>query len=266
MKERLEACYNIYNTRRYLRSDPVRLLHEFPDPHQREVAGLIVSSIAYGRVRSIIKSSRALLERLENRPHEFLIDASESRIRQVCAGFRHRFTGPADMTRMLVGAGNLLRRFDTIGAFVDAHHVGGGATFADAITALAEQIGGAAGGIPHLLPSPRNGSACKRLCLFFRWMVREDAIDPGGWTNARPASLIVPLDVHMMRTCRRLGLTARKNADWKTALEVTEAFRRIMPEDPVKYDFALTRASMFAVGTDEQLPVFASCETGEYPL
>ena len=92
-----------------------------------------------------------------------------------------------------------------------------------------------------LLPSPEKGSACKRLNLFLRWMVREDNVDPGGWGRVPRAKLIVPLDTHMHRIGRMLQLTGRKQADMRTAMEITHAFRKIVPDDPVRYDFVLTR-------------------------
>jgi len=92
-----------------------------------------------------------------------------------------------------------------------------------------------------LLPSPEHGSACKRLNLMLRWLVRCDEVDPGGWTEVPASALIVPLDTHMHRIARRLGLTRRKSADWKTAEEVTKAFAKYVPDDPVRYDFPLTR-------------------------
>lgn len=92
-----------------------------------------------------------------------------------------------------------------------------------------------------LLPAPAKGSACKRLNLYLRWMVRKDNVDPGGWDGIPASRLVVPLDVHMHRISSSLGLTARKAADIKTAIEITRAFRKISPEDPVRYDFCLTR-------------------------
>lgn len=93
----------------------------------------------------------------------------------------------------------------------------------------------------NLLPRPSRGSACKRLFLYLRWMVRKDSVDPGGWTRVSPSRLVVPLDTHMGSACRRLGLVIRKTDDLKAALEATESFRRLRPDDPVRYDFALTR-------------------------
>jgi uncharacterized protein (TIGR02757 family) len=91
------------------------------------------------------------------------------------------------------------------------------------------------------VPSPVGGSACKRLNLFLRWMVRQDGVDPGGWDNVPQSKLIVPVDTHMHRICLRLGLTTRKQANMATALEITEGFRALAPDDPVRYDFSLTR-------------------------
>ena len=97
------------------------------------------------------------------------------------------------------------------------------------------------GSLPFLLPFPEKGSACKRLNLFLRWMVRKDRVDPGGWDGVPASKLIVPLDTHMYGITRGLGFTERKSADLRTAIEATAAFRKIAPRDPVRYDFALTR-------------------------
>ena len=95
-----------------------------------------------------------------------------------------------------------------------------------------------------LLPNPEKGSAMKRANLFMRWMTRHDDVDPGGWNRISPARLIIPLDTHIFRISRALGLTKRKVADLKTALEITDAFRDVCPEDPVRYDFVLSRPGL----------------------
>ena len=112
------------------------------------------------------------------------------------------------------------------------------------------------------LPSPVNGSACKRLNLFMRWMVRQDDVDPGGWARIPASKLIVPLDVHMHRISLGFGWTNRKQADLRTAVEVTQAFRKVAPEDPVRYDFALTRLGIRSDMDAAGLPaLYAQCET-----
>ena len=121
---------------------------------------------------------------------------------------------------------------------------------------VGELTGPVKGGYNSLLPLPERGSACKRLNLFLRWMVREDRVDPGGWTRVSPAKLIIPLDTHMHRMGVGLRLTGRKNADMRTAMEITRSFKKIAPRDPVRYDFALTR---LGIRRDE---AFDSCFQG----
>jgi uncharacterized protein (TIGR02757 family) len=110
--------------------------------------------------------------------------------------------------------------------------------FVDAVHSRAARLGGLSG---NLLPAPKNGSACKRLFLFLRWMVRRDAVDPGGWERISPSELVLPLDVHLHRISLALGLTARTVPDLKAALEVTGALRNFDPDDPVRFDFSLAR-------------------------
>ena len=105
----------------------------------------------------------------------------------------------------------------------------------------------------HLIPLPGRGSACKRINLFMRWMVRRDAVDPGGWEGISPPMLTIPLDVHMHRTGRILQLTSRKQANMRTALEITDGFSKWVPEDPVRYDFSLTRLGIRKDMTDIQI-------------
>ena len=115
-------------------------------------------------------------------------------------------------------------------------------TVLQALSAMAEEIAAPLQGkCNSLVPLPQRGSACKRFHLFLRWMVRQDRVDPGGWPKVPAAKLVVPLDTHMHRISFRLGLTARKQADLRTALEVTRAFGTLLPHDPVRYDFALSR-------------------------
>ncbi len=241
----LDICYHSYNAREFVKSDPVQVLYHFEDPLEREVAVLLTSSIAYGRVKSILNSVHTLLGRLGWKPHAFLSGASSGEIKKLCKGFRHRFTGPEAMFQLLEGTSRLLRNYGSLEAFSRSRCVENELTYAGIISDLVTEIAGQPDGIPHLLPSPAGNSACKRLCLFFRWMVRRDEIDPGGWDRLDPAGLIIPLDVHMLRNCQKLGIISHRTPSWHAALSVTETFRRFSPHDPVKYDFAMTRASMF---------------------
>ena len=143
---------------------------------------------------------------------------------------------------MIWGAGRMIRRHGSLGRRFAAGLGAADETVIPALASFVDELARSSGrGLEHLVPRPERGSACKRLNLYLRWMVRSDEVDPGGWKDIDPARLIVPLDTHMYRICRSLGMTERKVADMRAALEVTAAFREIVPEDPVRYDFALTR-------------------------
>lgn len=189
----------------------------------------------------ILKTVRVILERIDS-PKRFLSDVSHEDLLSLFKDFKYRFTTGEELATMLFGIKRVLGDFGSLqkcflkGYDPKHENVLVGATF------LVSELSSVFNGRPRsLLPSPTGGSACKRLNLFMRWMVRKDAVDPGGWDQIPPSKLIVPMDVHMGRICRRLKLTSRSQSDIKAALEVTEAFRKIEPDDPVRYDFCLTR-------------------------
>ncbi len=236
----LEGLYCDLNRRRYVHPDPLEFLYDYDDPSDREVVGLVASSLAYGRVAQILKSVRCVLRRIGPRPARFLRDVSETSLKRDFAGFRHRFSTGEDISAMLLGARGVIERCGSLQSCFVAALNNGDETVLPALSVFAKELNGA-GRCGHLLPDPARRSACKRLNLFLRWMVRSDEVDPGGWRAVPAAKLIVPLDTHMHRIGLALGATRRKAADMRTALEITDAFRRISPEDPVRYDFALTR-------------------------
>jgi uncharacterized protein (TIGR02757 family) len=238
----LERLYVKYNDARYVSPDPLEFVYRYVDRIDREVAALIASSLAFGTVKHIRTSVARALEPLGGSPAEALRAASTRELAAAFEGFRHRWITGADMAAMLGGVRVGLREYGSLRELFYAGVDASDADVAPAAARLAEYIRGKGGGFrPCLLPSPASGSACKRLNLFLRWMVRSDAVDPGGWDDIPPAMLIVPLDTHMHRISRRLGLTRRRTADLATAREITDGFRRVSPDDPVKYDFALTR-------------------------
>lgn len=146
------------------------------------------------------------------------------------------------MASFLKGIRKVLRSFGSLQACFLSGMSERDTTVLPALTLFVRELSASTGyNLDMFLPSPEKGSACKRLNLFLRWMVRSDAVDLGGWTGIEAARLIVPLDTHMHRIGRLLGLICRKQADMRSALEMTEHFRRLTPQDPVRYDFALTR-------------------------
>lgn len=238
---RFEEAYQRLNRREYVSPDPLEKLYLYAGAPDREVVGLAVSSIAYGRVAQILKNADKILAVLGPAPKTFLEETPPEDLPGLFKEFTHRFTTGSEMGAFLAGIGAVLKEFGSLEAFFgDCLERAG--NFVDAASLFSEGIRSRAGlGKNFLLPSPREGSACKRLFLYLKWMIRSDDVDPGCWKAALPRDLILPLDVHMFRMCSSLGLTKRKSADLRSALELTSVFRQLIPEDPVKYDFVLTR-------------------------
>lgn len=244
-RDELERLYVRYNDRRFIATDPVELVHRYESPRDCEIAALIASSLAFGTVKQIRGSAEQALAILGERPADRVADSSPGGLDRDFRGFRHRWITGADMASLLGGARRAIGEYGSLGALFGSLVERGDVDVAPAAGRFARALRGAGGGYRQcLLPSPESGSACKRLNLFLRWMVCSDSVDPGGWHGISPSLLLVPLDTHMHRFALRHGLTSRRAADLKAAREVTAAFREVSPDDPVKYDFALTRLGM----------------------
>lgn len=257
-REIFETIYRDYNKRAYVSPDPLQFLYNYGRAGDREVAGLIASSLAYGRVAQILKSVGKVLGVLGPSPASYLADVGRRELEEKLGGFVHRFTGAGEMVSFLCCIKAVRSRYGSLeNLFFEK-------TFANSWDAAENFVAGftaCGGGVPmYLLPSPAKGSACKRLWLFLRWMGRRDEVDPGGWDRLTPDALRVPLDTHMFNICSTLGLCARKSADRRAAEEITAAFRIIRPEDPVRYDFALTR---FGIRNDMTVPELFELWRGE---
>ena len=242
LKDSLERLYRKYNRREFVHPDPLEFLYHYEGLRDREIVAFVASSLAYGRVAYILKSVSFVLERMVPTPSEFLKRTSLKTMNQTFSGFRHRFTSDQKLCAMLFGVKKVLERHGSLKACFSAGLSDGDDTILPALSAFTKELTDCADdNLEHSVPSPTKGSACKRLNLFLRWMVRSDEVDPGGWENVPASMLIVPVDTHMHKICHLLGLTARKHADMCTAKEITKAFRNIAPADPVRYDFSLTR-------------------------
>lgn len=241
-REKLDGLYKRFNRGEFIHPDPLEFLYEYDGEADREVVGIVASTLAYGRVAQILESVKRVLEVLGPSPAEAVVSTPPGVLARGLRGFKHRFTTGEEMARLLTGVGRVIGEFSSLNACFVSFASPTDETVLGALHGFSDAIAGAAGAsCGFLVPSPGRGSACKRLNLFLRWMVRRDDVDPGGWEGVSASSLIVPLDTHMHRICTALGLTSRKQADMKTAIEVTDRFREFSPRDPVKYDFALTR-------------------------
>jgi len=241
LHERFEEMYRKYNRREFVHPDPLEFVLRFEDPADQEVAGLIASTLAYGRVGHILKSLEKIFDILKS-PSADLKSMNRSDLLERFGLFRHRWTTGDELVCLLRGMA-ILR--EECGSLENCFLEGLGEDDQDvnpALVSFVARLRLASGRRDSsMLACPSMGSACKRMFLYLRWMVRRDEVDPGPWTQVSSAQLIVPMDVHMHRVSRQLGLTSRKQADLKSALEITGFFRGLVPEDPVRYDFALTR-------------------------
>lgn len=227
----------------HLDSDPVGLVREFSAPLDREVAAVFAAGLALGRVSMIRSKLKDLFTRWEQAPAEFLLNESPRRIKSSLRGFRHRFYGEDEIAVLAINCREILAE----GGTLEAAWPSGGAPIAEGLDQFAQRLSRPVRGITPrstipLLPFPARGSTCKRSVMLLRWLIRpDDGVDLGLWSCLSPSELVIPLDTHVFRLARLLGLTQRKTASWKAALEITENLRHFDRDDPVRYDFALSR-------------------------
>ena len=240
LKAFLEGMYYVYARREIINPDPLYFLYSYHDVRDIEIAGLIASSLAYGRVAQIMKSVERVLACLGDEPHKFLMN--NERFDLVPDNFKHRFTTAYDMNNFISNISEVIREYKSIEGFMGKCLNASDGNIFSCLDKFSARL--SMNRKPEsfsLVTAPKDGSACKRLFLYLKWLVRHDDVDPGGWEVLRPCDLIVPTDTHMHRISIQLGLTSRKSADLKCAIEITNGFKEICPEDPTRYDFALTR-------------------------
>ncbi len=240
LKDRLECIYSQYNKREYINPDPLLFLYDYPEKKNREVAGFIAACLAYGRVELIMETVETVLGKLDPTPFDYLMGQTKKDMTNDFKGFRYRFAKDVHLVNLLWGIREVLKRFSSLENCFYTGMTPEDETIIPGLVFLFEQMNKNKD-MGHLLADPQKKSACKRSLLFLRWMVRKDQVDPGGWGKISPSLLIVPLDTHMHKIGMMLGFTKRKSPDMKTALEITQGFRQVLREDPVKYDFCLTR-------------------------
>lgn len=253
LRPALDRLYAQYNDRQFVDPDPLAPVYRYATPGDRELAGLVAAALAFGNVKQILGSIDRVLVAIPE-PVRAVPGLSEAEMRTRLSGFRHRYVTGIEVASLLAGAGAAVRDYGSLGACLAAHDDGTSETLLPALTGFVDFLRNH-GSVEknYLLPDPGRGSACKRWFMYLRWMVREDAVDLGHWRDLGAHRLIIPVDTHMHRVARGLGLTRRNSADLKTALEITGAFRVLCPEDPVRYDFCLTRLGIRPEG---DMPAF----------
>ncbi|OHB28763.1 MAG: TIGR02757 family protein [Desulfuromonadaceae bacterium GWB2_53_15] len=252
IKAALDALY-ASRSPQHLANDPLSFCHRYPDPADQEVVAVIAAAFAYGAVGIILRTLGSIFAELGPSPRRYVEQFEPKQGLRTFSGFKHRFNDGRDLCALLWAIRLMLEQSASIEAF-----------FLRGLEGEAEDVTGALNSysaavlkqdycpvfgtkeippnsyFPFLFPAPASGSACKRLCMFLRWVVRPaDNIDLGLWPGISASKLIIPVDTHIQRISGYLGFTRRKSADWRMAREITVALRQFDPADPVKYDFSL---------------------------
>lgn len=242
MKEKLEQYYKKYNRQKYIHPDPLEFLYHYKDNKDIEIVAIIASSLAFGRVDQILKSISSVLDIMGDSPFSYLQVNSFSAIKKDFKGFVYRFVRDKEIVSLLTALKTLLTDYRSLEDCFSAGVSEQDETIFNGLVAFEKAIRNRADGSPgYLFADPSKGSGCKRMNLCLRWLVRKDSVDTGIWKTVSPSKLIIPVDTHMHKIAQKLNLTKRKQPNMKTALEITRGFAAISPDDPVKYDFSLTR-------------------------
>ena len=250
LKSYLEEKYYLYNQQGFINNDPVCIPHLFNKLQDIEIMGFWSATLAWGQRVTIINKCKELIGLMDNAPHDFILNHQEKDLVKFIS-FKHRTFNTTDTLYFIHFFKNYYQRHTSLEeAFTqglsqgDSNIEKGLNNFQKIFCALPEF---SARTKKHI-SSPLSKSACKRLNMFLRWMVRKDdrGVDFGLWKGIKPSQLICPCDIHVDRVARKLGLITRKQTDWQTALELTESLKKYDPDDPVKYDFAL-----FGIGIEE---------------
>lgn len=247
--ELLEELFARFNTPEFIAEDPISIPHRYTSREDREIAGFLSATIAWGNRKAIVKSAGRMMEYLDDAPFDFVMNAQEGDLERV-QSYVHRTFNGFDLRDFLLSLRSICERYGGIGELFERRFAESG-SMADVFAHFRSEFFAS----PHEqrcekhLSSIERGAACKRLCMYARWMVRSDSqgVDFGLWRSIPSSALYMPLDVHSGNVARALGLLHRKQNDWKAVDELTTKLREFDPLDPVKYDFALFGAGIGGV-------------------
>ncbi len=247
----LESKVSLYNRADFVKDDPISIPHKLTKLQDIEIMGFWAAMLAWGLRKTIINKCNQLLDLMDGAPHDFICNHELKDLKRF-EDFKHRTFNATDTLYFIEFFKHYYQKNDSLET-----------AFSQFITPKDAHVGNGLKGFHELffslpdapkrtrkhIATPVRKSACKRLNMFLRWMVRKDnqGVDLGLWNQIKPAQLLCPLDVHVDRVGRKLGLIHRKQRDWKTVLELTANLRQFDPNDPVKYDFAL-----FGIGVSEK--------------
>ena len=241
MRELLERLHDRYNNESFIEADPISVPHSFTRPVDREIAGFLAATIAWGNRRAIVQSAHRMMRYMDNAPEDFVRNATEADM-EYLRTYVHRTFNGVDFQDFVRGLRHIITKWGSVGNYFETRYEEHGDLrpvfsdfrrdfFAAEHDAHCEK---------HL-SSIDKGAACKRLCMYLRWFVRHDdrGVDFGMWRRIPMSALYMPLDIHTGRMGRNLGLLNRKQSDWKAVEELTASLRELHADDPVRYDYSL---------------------------
>ncbi len=253
LKQKLDYHYKAFG-KSQISPDPLQFLHLFSKEEDIEIMGFIASVFAYGNVKQIINTLNKILLITESHPYDFVISFNTKASQKKLNGLKHRFFTDEDITNLFTALHNIYKAGGSLKKLFLQNF---NSQEKNIKTALSEFSGKlilkiksqtksnkVSRGVRFMFPLPELGSACKRMNLFLRWMIRKDELDFGLWNEISPDKLIIPVDTHIARICKSLRLTTYKNVSWKMAEEITENLKKFDEKDPVKYDFAICHIGM----------------------
>jgi uncharacterized protein (TIGR02757 family) len=251
IKDLLDERYLKYNNRSFIENDPISIPHQFTKKEDIEIAAFLSATIAWGNRKSIINNATKLMTWMDNAPHAFILDHSKKELKPF-EKFVHRTFNGKDCIFFLQSLKNIYTNYNGLEA-----------AFKNKIDPFDQNLKYNIVSFRNLfldtthlsrsekhISNPIQKSSAKRLCMFLRWMIREDkkGVDFGIWKNIKAQDLCLPLDVHTGNVSRTLGLLKRTQNDWQAVEEITSVLRQFDPKDPVKYDF-----SLFGIGVNKDL-------------
>jgi uncharacterized protein (TIGR02757 family) len=245
LKQQLDLWYEKVCVKDFISSDPIQFPRRFSKREDIEIAAFLSATIAWGRRDLILRSAEKMFTIMEHSPYDFVMSG---RYKKLGKKNVHRTFFESDLIYICRGFEHCYAKYKNLENLFTAEDVWEGFALFREEMARANK-GRYSKHISNPGARDRNGSACKRLNLALRWLVRKGPVDLGLWKKLKPAALYIPLDVHVARTARKLGLLERKLNDKKAVIELTEKLRVFCPEDPVKYDY-----SLFGIGIVNQLP------------
>jgi uncharacterized protein (TIGR02757 family) len=250
LKRILDKFYNEYNLQERVKYDPIDFPRRYLNPENIEIAGFIASCFAYGKIELFKPVIEKILEPGSKHPAQYFMNFTLQKEAKYFEKISYRFNKGKDVLCLAFMLSQALKEWGSLKNLFYHYYNPRHEDIKEALTGFIEYflridtspvygINIKPYGLAQFFPSPKKGSACKRMNLFLRWMVRKKDIDFGIWDRIQPSKLIIPLDTHIAKISRHLGLTKRTTSNWKTAKEITESLKKIEPKDPLKYDFAL---------------------------